>query len=379
MSTGDAELAELASDVLSRESNALAALVASVETGVVGIARRVLATPGKVVTTGSGTSGIMAERLAHLLSVCGTPAVYLPTMDALHGGMGAVTASDLVLAVSKTGRSSELTSLVERFVRRGVDVVALTENADSPFAQAATEVVALPPTPPDADPGDMIAMASTLAVGAWGDALAVVPTMNAVLGVDSSTQSCKVEVRDADTGRLLGTGAAPHPPAFPPCSEQHPCDWVAAFIAATRAALASCERAVTVQSISVAAQCHGLVLLDTVGQPMRAAKLWNDTTGAANLARLVDRIGARRWVLRIGSLPTAAFTIAKLAWVAEHEPRLLDRVATILLPHDYLTYCARPSLPGRCAPRRRMSSGYRPGSWWRPVAVTSTPATSGSA
>jgi arabinose-5-phosphate isomerase len=174
MSTGDAELAELASAVLSRESNALAALVASVESGIVDVARRVLATPGKVVTTGSGTSGIMAERLAHLLSVCGTPAVYLPTMDALHGGMGAVTASDLVLAISKTGRSGELTSLVERFVLRGVDVVALTEDADSPFAVAATEVVALPPTPPDADPGDMIAMASTLAVGAWGDALAVV-------------------------------------------------------------------------------------------------------------------------------------------------------------------------------------------------------------
>jgi arabinose-5-phosphate isomerase len=174
MSTADAELAELASTVLARESNALAALVANVETGVVRIARRVLATPGKVVTTGSGTSGIMAERLAHLLSVCGTPAVYLPTMDALHGGMGAVTASDLVLAVSKTGRSAELTSLVERFVRRSVDVVALTENSASPFALAATEVVALPPTPPDADPGDMIAMASTLAAGAWGDALAVV-------------------------------------------------------------------------------------------------------------------------------------------------------------------------------------------------------------
>jgi D-arabinose 5-phosphate isomerase GutQ len=174
MSTGDGELADLASAVLSREANALAALVTSVETGVIRIARRVLATPGKVVTTGSGTSGIMAERLAHLLSVCGTPSVYLPSMDALHGGMGAVTSSDLVLAVSKTGLSSELTSLVERFVRRGVDVVALTENPGSPFALAATEVVALPPTPADADPGDMIAMASTLAVGAWGDALAVV-------------------------------------------------------------------------------------------------------------------------------------------------------------------------------------------------------------
>jgi len=162
--------------------------------------------------------------------------------------------------------------------------------------------------------------------------------MNAVLGVDSSTQSCKVEVRDVDTGQLLGTGAAPHPPAFPPRSEQHPSDWVAAFVAATRAALASCQRPVTVRAISVAAQCHGLVLLDAAGQPLRAAKLWNDTTGAPNLVRLADRIGTRRWVLRIGSLPTAAFTIAKLAWVAEHEPGLLDRVATILLPHDYLTY-----------------------------------------
>lgn len=174
MSMDDTELAGLAGDVLSRESRALSALVGAVETGVVEVARRVLATPGKVVTTGSGTSGIMAERLAHLLSVCGTPSVYLPAMDALHGGMGAVTGSDLVLAISKTGRSGELTSLVERFVQRGVDVVAVTENGQSPFALAATMVVALPNTPPDADPGDMIAMASTLAVGAWGDALSVV-------------------------------------------------------------------------------------------------------------------------------------------------------------------------------------------------------------
>ena len=80
------------------------------------------------------------------------------------------------------------------------------------------------------------------------------------------------------------------------------------------------------------------MLLDERGEVLRAAKLWNDTTGAPNLARLVERIGARRWVMRIGTLPTAAFTIAKLAWVAEHEPGLLDRVATMLLPHDYLTY-----------------------------------------
>jgi arabinose-5-phosphate isomerase len=167
-------LATLAGAVLSRESTALAALVGAVEASVVAVARQMIRVQGKVVTTGSGTSGIMAERLAHLLSVCGTPAVYLPSMDALHGGMGAITTSDLVIAISKTGRSQELTNLVERLGQRGVHVVALTESPDSPFALAASSVAALPPTPADADPGDMIAMASTLAVGAWSDAVAVV-------------------------------------------------------------------------------------------------------------------------------------------------------------------------------------------------------------
>jgi D-arabinose 5-phosphate isomerase GutQ len=174
MQEQDVELAILAGSVLSRESAAVAALVGVAEAGVVEVARRVLAVRGKVVTTGSGTSGIMAERLAHLLSVCGTPAVYLPSMDALHGGMGAIIRSDLVLALSKTGRSTEMTDLVRRLVARGVDVVAVTERADSPFAASATAVTALPATASGADPGDMIALASTLAVGAWGDALAVV-------------------------------------------------------------------------------------------------------------------------------------------------------------------------------------------------------------
>jgi len=167
-------LADLAGEVLSRESAALAALVGSVESSVVTVARQMMTVTGKVVTTGSGTSGIMAERLAHLLSVCGTPAVYLPSMDALHGGMGAITTSDLVVAISKTGQSQELTTLVDRLERRGVHVVAVTESPESPFAAAAGSVAALPPTPADADPGDMIAMASTLAVGAWSDAVAVV-------------------------------------------------------------------------------------------------------------------------------------------------------------------------------------------------------------
>ena len=106
-------------------------------------------------------------------------------------------------------------------------------------------------------------------------------------------------------------------------------DWVAALGRGREPGHGRVRRAARRSgAISVAAQCHGLVLLDAHGEVLRAAKLWNDTTGAPNLARLVERIGARRWVMRIGTLPTAAFTIAKLAWVAEHEPGLLDRVAT---------------------------------------------------
>ncbi|MCV7290430.1 xylulokinase [Mycolicibacterium wolinskyi] len=160
----------------------------------------------------------------------------------------------------------------------------------------------------------------------------------AVLGVDSSTQSCKVEVRELAGGRLLGYGAAGHPPAFPPSSEQHPLEWVSAFVSATRTALGRCAQVPVIKGISVAAQCHGLVLLDEHGNPLRQAKLWNDTTGAPQLAALVDRIGAQQWINSIGSMPTAAFTIAKLAWIAEHEPGVLERSASMLLPHDYLTY-----------------------------------------
>lgn len=174
MATGDAELMTLAGAVLSREAAAVAALRGRAERSAVEVAKRVRAITGKVVTTGSGTSGIMAERLAHLLSVCGTPAMYLPAMDALHGGMGAITSADLVLAISKTGQSAELTELSRRLVQRGVDVIAVTESPQSPLALSASDVATLPPTARGADPGEMIALASTLAVGAWGDALAVV-------------------------------------------------------------------------------------------------------------------------------------------------------------------------------------------------------------
>lgn len=160
-----------------------------------------------------------------------------------------------------------------------------------------------------------------------------------VAGVDSSTQSCKVELRDAETGALVSSGSAPHPPVAPPVSEQDPATWWSAFIAAFRQAMErSGAPANAIRAISVAAQCHGLVVLDGSDRVMRPAKLWNDTTSTPELLQLRATLGDRRIVEAVGTLPTAAFTISKLAWVAQHEPATFADARMFLLPHDYLTF-----------------------------------------
>jgi xylulokinase len=160
-----------------------------------------------------------------------------------------------------------------------------------------------------------------------------------VAGVDSSTQSCKVELFDAATGHHVASGSSPHTPAHPPQSEQNPDAWWTAFVAAfTAARKAAAAQPDEIAAISVAAQCHGLVVLDAQDQVIRPAKLWNDTTSTQELARLLNRIGAAEFVHQVGTLPTAAFTISKIAWLAENEPESFAATRSMLLPHDYLTF-----------------------------------------
>ena len=168
----DAEILAAARAVVDREARAVTALSSQLDNTFVSIVRSILAVSGKVITTGTGTSGMMSERLAHLLAVSGTPAFYLPCLDALHGGLGAITSDDFVIAISKGGHSTEMIELTQKLVTRDIPVVALTENATSPFAAAATTVALITTIPTDADPGGLIAMGSTLVSGAWGDALA---------------------------------------------------------------------------------------------------------------------------------------------------------------------------------------------------------------
>lgn len=129
---------------------------------------------GKVFVAGAGTSGAIARRMAHLLTVAGTPSLFMPPADALHGTMAAMTSGDVLIAISKGGGSQEINDLVVRAKERGVEsVVALTSAPDSALARH-SEIVVVLHNLPGIDPGEVIAMGSTLVTAAWGDALATV-------------------------------------------------------------------------------------------------------------------------------------------------------------------------------------------------------------
>lgn len=162
--------------------------------------------------------------------------------------------------------------------------------------------------------------------------------MRVVAGIDSSTQSCTVLLREAESGKSVALGRGRHPSTTPPVSEQNPEDWWAGLRQAMRQALAHADGEVEVVAVSVDAQAHGLVALDEENKVLRPAKLWNDTTSVAEARELVQRLGAEEWARRAGSVPPGAFTISKILWVARNEPDVFKRIRKILLPHDWLTY-----------------------------------------
>jgi xylulokinase len=157
-----------------------------------------------------------------------------------------------------------------------------------------------------------------------------------VAGVDSSTQSTKVEVRDVDTGAVVGSGRAHHPPTSHPRSEQDPNAWWDAL----GRARAEAGHEADVVATSVAAQQHGLVVTDASGTPLRPAKLWNDTESAPDAGWLLAQLdgGATAWAHACGSVPVAAFTIAKLSWLHRTEPGVFGRMERVMLPHDWLVW-----------------------------------------
>ncbi len=159
--------------------------------------------------------------------------------------------------------------------------------------------------------------------------------MSTVAGVDSSTQSVKVVVRDAETGALVRSAKATHPDG----TEVHPQAWWAAL----NEAIASVGGLDDVAGLAVAGQQHGMVCLGEDGEVVRPALLWNDTRSSDAAADLVAElgggaIGKAAWAEAVGSVPVASFTVTKLRWLATNEPESVARTAAVCLPHDWLTW-----------------------------------------
>ncbi|MFC0031786.1 xylulokinase [Micromonospora chaiyaphumensis] len=183
--------------------------------------------------------------------------------------------------------------------------------------------------------------------------------MPLVAGIDSSTQSCKVVVRDAETGALVRQSRAPHPEG----TEVDPRAWWDAL----RAAVAEAGGLADVAAVAVGGQQHGMVCLDEAGQVVRPALLWNDTRSADAARELIEEAGGgeagrRFWADATGAVPVASFTATKLRWLARHEPANADRVAAVCLPHDWLTW-RLAGAPGLAALRTDRGDASGTGYW----------------
>ena len=127
---------------------------------------------GKIVATGVGKSGHVAEKIAATFSSTGSPAVYLDPLHALHGGLGLVGKDDVVLMLGKSGESDEINSLLPRLRSIGAKIVAMTSNPDSTLAKGSHLVLHIPVSE-EACPLNLAPTTSTTAALAVGDALAV--------------------------------------------------------------------------------------------------------------------------------------------------------------------------------------------------------------
>jgi xylulokinase len=164
-----------------------------------------------------------------------------------------------------------------------------------------------------------------------------------LLGIDSGTQSTKVLVVDARDGKVLASAAQEYGllPNLPPgAKEQHPHTWREATASGIRRALRQAKAVASeVKAIGVSGQQHGFVPLDAAGEVIRPAKLWCDTSTAEECEEIMEKVGGlKKTIKALGNAVLPGFTASKILWLKKHEPKNYQRLATVLLPHDYLNF-----------------------------------------
>lgn len=169
----DQEILSQAQALVRAEGEVIAEIAAQLDESFVRAARLIAEASGVVMVTGAGTSGTMARRMAHLFATCGMHAFYVSSAEALHGPSAAATQGDVLIAISKAGKSAEINQFARLARSRGARVVSLTWEAGSELAELSDVVLIIRPDKRGEGEG-VLPFGSTLANGAVGDALCLV-------------------------------------------------------------------------------------------------------------------------------------------------------------------------------------------------------------
>jgi D-arabinose 5-phosphate isomerase GutQ len=164
------EMLEQAKAMIRAEGEAIVDVADQLDQSFVEAARLISTCRGRILITGAGTSGTIARRMAHLLATCGMPAFYMNAADALHGSSAAIAPGDVLIALSKAGKSAEINRFAEVARQRGGKVVGLTWEPESELASLSDVVLVIRPDTKGEGEG-VLPFGSTLANGAVGDAL----------------------------------------------------------------------------------------------------------------------------------------------------------------------------------------------------------------
>lgn len=180
----DSEILDAARNLIRAEGAAIAQVAEQLDQRFTEAARLLASCQGKILLTGAGTSGAIAYRIAHLMATCSLPAFYIPPGDALHGESALLAPGDILLALSKAGKSSDINQFASIASQRGATIICLTANPDSELAQL-SDLVLVVQTDAEAEGDGVLPFGSTLAHGAFGDALTLMAKQ--IRGFDLNT------------------------------------------------------------------------------------------------------------------------------------------------------------------------------------------------
>lgn len=169
----NSQILKRAKEILQTEKEGLEELIKILDFSFVSAVKLILNTPGRVVVTGVGKSGLIGKKISATLSSTGTPSFFLHPVEALHGDLGMVTSGDIILALSYSGNTLEVCEVVKILKNRNIPVIAMTGNKESVLA-GLSDVVINTAIPREACPFNLAPTTSTTAMLALGDALAIV-------------------------------------------------------------------------------------------------------------------------------------------------------------------------------------------------------------